>query len=165
MRLLLLIGVSLVCLLLVGLLMASANNPAIASSLATMNKANFKVDTVIKAIQPQPIKYYVFLSLSMPQNSLQAWTAQANKNHIPVVLRGFVENDLKKTLNRIQAINPKHPPKIEINPLLFKRFNIHQAPAVVRVYQHQITQLYGDTDLAYALAQLEKKSLDSKPHD
>lgn len=76
---------------------------------------------------------YVFVSSSMSTTSLQQWFSQAQALHIPLVLRGFVNNNLMNTKIWIKQLveNNKKKGGFEIDPPLFEKYHITGVPAVV----------------------------------
>ncbi|MCF6768413.1 type-F conjugative transfer system pilin assembly protein TrbC [Thiotrichales bacterium 19S11-10] len=79
----------------------------------------------------------LLVSFSMPKSLLIQMIDQAHDYNIPVVIRGLIDNDFKKTVETIleikdQAIN-KHLKfdGIRIDPVWFKQFDIKAVPALV----------------------------------
>lgn len=83
----------------------------------------------------------VFVSLSMPDQTLQAINQQAARLKVPVFIRGFYHNDLTATVNRIAEIMgidltaPKAKQQafggFSIDPVRFEAFGITEVPAFV----------------------------------
>lgn len=111
----------------------------------------------------------IFVSFSMPKQSLEQWLAVSNQLHIPLVLRGMIDNSIKKTEAAIIPLVKKVHGGFQINPVLFRSFNIEQVPAIVVVNHHgchtdaecgdkkQFDVIYGQTTMNYALSQLSEK--------
>lgn len=111
----------------------------------------------------------IFVSFSMPKQSLEQWLAVSNQLHIPLVLRGMIDNSIKKTEQAIIPLVKKVHGGFQINPVLFRSFDISQVPAIVVVNHHgchtdaecgdkkQFDVIYGQTTLNYALSQLSQK--------
>ena len=96
-------------------------------SLHALNKAS-KKSNVIK----EQHNLFVFVSFSMPDISLKQWLNQASKLQARVILRGFKDNSLKESIKKITSITKNSNTRgFEINPDLFKVFNIKRVPAVV----------------------------------
>jgi conjugal transfer pilus assembly protein TrbC len=117
--------------------------------------------------EPDPSGLLVFVSFSMSEQSLKAWTRQAKKAGGTLVLRGLVENSLKKTLERVQQVlGSDNLYVLNIDPVAFKTFAITAVPAVVVTEAQQgITPeqssevpnfdvIYGDVGLSYALKKI-----------
>ncbi len=108
----------------------------------------------------------VFVSFSMPKQSLQAWARQAKKAGGTLVLRGLVENSLRKTLLQIKdVLGAENLNTLNIDPVAFETFGIHTVPAVIVTNQTEVPALalsdtprfdviYGDVGLAYALKKI-----------
>ena len=84
----------------------------------------------------QPGQMMIFVTLSMPTQSLAEIVQQANKYNIPVVLRGLYKNTYKDTVNRIQdvltTIDRDHPVGgFSIDPNWFEAYKITKVPAFV----------------------------------
>lgn len=100
----------------------------------------------------------VFVSLSMPNSSIQAWIEDANQYQATVVLRGLVNNSLKETIARMKSLFTEETLMgIRIDPNAFRRYNIEAVPAVVvdDASTNSYTVIYGDTSLASALKSLD----------
>ena len=78
----------------------------------------------------------IFVSLGMPTVALRQIAEQAHHYGIPVMIQGFLQNDLRKTQQRIlEILYPKNQKPIiggyVIDPNWFKRYRITQVPAFV----------------------------------
>lgn len=78
----------------------------------------------------------VFVSLGMPVLSLREIITDANRLHVPVVVRGVLNNDFKASAKVLYDV--LHPPGqdpipggVEIDPVWFEGYGIEQVPAVV----------------------------------
>ena len=78
---------------------------------------------------PQAI---VFISFSMPALALRQTLRQAHHYHLPVVIRGLINNNFRTTVYRLFELT-KHKDQggVAIDPLWFRQFGITQVPAVV----------------------------------
>jgi len=82
----------------------------------------------------------IFVSLGMPTIALRQIAEQAHHYGIPVMIQGFVQNDLQKTQQRIlEILQPNNQKPIiggyVIDPNWFKRYHITQVPAFVATSQ------------------------------
>lgn len=76
----------------------------------------------------------IFVSFSMPTQSLEAYLRDAKKIHASVVIRGLIDNSFQKTYKRIaDLVKASGGDGVELNPIWFKRFGIQVVPAVVVV--------------------------------
>lgn len=82
--------------------------------------------------QKQENAVMVFISFSMPKQSIIAYLQDAQKIHASVFIRGLVNNSFKETFKIIsQLVTEAGGGGIALDPLAFKAFNIHQAPSIV----------------------------------
>ncbi len=132
---------------------------------STLTGEKAKALTANRSVIPGS-ELFVFISFSMSEQSLKAWAQQLTKTGGTLVLRGLIENSLKKTLAQVQqvfgadAINAIH-----IDPVAFKTFGISAVPAVVisQAIQNASSEpikkpvfdvVYGDVGLSYALKKI-----------
>ena len=84
----------------------------------------------------------LFVSLGMPDLVLKQYLRQANAYHIPVIIRGLYTakdhdggqvGSFRDTVDRIKGLVGKDTKNqgVEINPVLFKQFNIQVVPSLV----------------------------------
>jgi len=118
---------------------------------------------------PHPL---IFVSFSMTDDSLRALLAEARKTGSPLVLRGLVDNSMKRTVARLGELlgtgnsrdtTGEPTPSLAIDPTLFERFGVNKVPTFVLpldtiapctpegcpVPAH--LKVAGDVSLAYAL--------------
>ena len=102
---------------------------------------------------PTSAQLLIFISFSMPEESLKALAKQAKKVGGVLVLRGLVDNSVKKTLAKIVAVFGKEELNgLTIDPLGFQDFGIKAVPAiVVTESSKKFDIIYGDVSLYYAL--------------
>jgi type-F conjugative transfer system pilin assembly protein TrbC len=129
------------------------------------------------ANQPYDSELLIFVSFSMPEQSLKLWAEQASRVGCPLLLQGFVDNDLTKTTAKTQSLfGQKANVEISIDPENFQKFNIDVVPAVVIVEPEMAKSetvglekedkdgtlvpyfdvVYGDTALEEALKRIAK---------
>lgn len=103
----------------------------------------------------------IFVSFSMPKESLKEWMMEANEIHAPLIIRGLVKNSFKETTNQVASLLTNHQGGVQLDPELFKRFGIRQVPAVVVTDTNCLPSqtctfdvIYGDVTLAYALEKI-----------
>lgn len=101
----------------------------------------------------------VFVSFSMPEQSLKLWAEQAATLNAPLLLRGFVENSLIKTTAKTQSVFDNAGVDLFIDPESFEKFSITQVPAVVLVSSapSAFDVARGDVTLRDALALIATK--------
>lgn len=87
-----------------------------------------------KASLPQVM---LFVSLGMPTTLLRQYVTEAHALSVPLVLRGFIDNDLKKTTSRIHDIltDSKTGQKIiggfVVDPIWYRRYAITVVPTLI----------------------------------
>ena len=108
----------------------------------------------------------VFLSFSMPEKSLHAWLLQCKTSGATPVIRGLIHNSFKETMQVIQRLSQTTGVGMQLDPILFKTFEITKVPAVIYVKDAPICsanmnckpitydRLYGDVTLDYALEKM-----------
>ncbi|MBX3709466.1 MAG: type-F conjugative transfer system pilin assembly protein TrbC [Gammaproteobacteria bacterium] len=106
----------------------------------------------------------IFVSFSMPDESLKGWMREAKIIDAPVVVRGFINNSFKDTINKISVLTKDNQGGVQVDPTLFQRFQIVKVPAVVVVKEPNCLPgmsctldydiVYGDVTLSYALKKI-----------
>jgi conjugal transfer pilus assembly protein TrbC len=107
----------------------------------------------------------VFISFSMPKNSLRGWIKQADKIQAPVIIRGLHHNSFRDTTKAVIEMIPDNHGGVQLDPTLFKRFHIEKVPAVVVIDSECLSDqqcnvfhvVYGDVTLDYALKEIAKQ--------
>lgn len=115
---------------------------------------------------------FILVSFSMPRESIERLAAQANKAGATLVLRGMVDDSLKKTAETVADFLKRYPgAQFQIDPTVFKRFAVAQVPAFVISTQaadakacgkecdprNTFSSVAGDVTLDYALEYLAKQ--------
>lgn len=112
----------------------------------------------------------IFVSFSMPTESLKRIVAQARKVGASVVLNGFKENSLQKTAMAIKDLGEMGG-NVLINPNAFVKYKVQVVPVVVLVKADAIDQVdnqgcalpdtyisvAGDVSLDYSLEEIGKQ--------
>lgn len=73
----------------------------------------------------------VFISLSMPQPTLQRLVDQAARARATVLIRGLINGSLRDTVARVQALIGSRPVAVQIDPRAFDRYAITRVPSFV----------------------------------
>ncbi len=112
-------------------------------------------------IEPQLL---VFVSFSMPEQSLKLWAEQAVKINGKLLLRGFIDDSLQKTTEETLRLFKDLRVDFLIHPEDFEKFNIQTVPAVVianpdncfeeRCPAPEFDVVYGDTSIEDALKRI-----------
>lgn len=121
----------------------------------------------------------IFVSFSLPEDSLRALLAEAGRTGSPLVLRGLVDNSMQRTAARLGELlgtkndreaSAESTPSLAIDPTLFERFDVDKVPAFVLpqdtiapctpegcpVPEH--LKVAGDVSLAYALGVMAREA-------
>lgn len=99
----------------------------------------------------------VFVSFSMPELSLRELSKASKKYNAKLILRGIYKESFRKTAEKILEIDKKGL-SLEINPKLFKQYEIKQVPTFVLIEGgDEISRLSGNVTLEYAKSELEKE--------
>ncbi|MHA3699945.1 type-F conjugative transfer system pilin assembly protein TrbC [Yersinia enterocolitica] len=103
----------------------------------------------------------VFVSFSMPREELVQRVRDAAELGIPVVIRGMVEGDMRATANAVAGlVKETNTGGVQIDPTLFRQYNISAVPVLVVVCGHQgekVDRLQGDIRLRDALGRVTEE--------
>lgn len=126
--------------------------------------------SIAKRIKNTESGLFIFVSFSMPRQSLVSYLSTAKKIHAHVVMRGLVDNSFKTTFKEISGlVEEAHGGGIQLDPVLFKTFHITEVPAVVILSDNQnvtVNQpdsagqfdvITGDIPLAFALKEIRDR--------
>lgn len=73
-----------------------------------------------------------FVSLGIPEEGLLPMLSDATRLGIPATIRGWLNNDLRKTANRMFELSKKQKDiGVQIDPTLFEQYGITAVPALV----------------------------------
>jgi conjugal transfer pilus assembly protein TrbC len=115
---------------------------------------------------------FVMVSFSMPRESIERLAEQASKAGATLVLRGMVDDSLKKTAETVADYLKRYPgAQFQIDPTVFKRFAVTQVPTFVLSSaprdattcgkecdpRNTFASVSGDVTLDYALEYLAKR--------
>ena len=90
------------------------------------------LSTSVMAEMKQSNSVIIFVSFSMPRQSLIAYLHDANKIHASIVVLGLVNNSLKETVGTISSlVKEAGGGGVELNPLVFTTFHITKVPSVI----------------------------------
>lgn len=140
--------------------------------LPDANLSKFKAE-FLKGKKSPINQLMIFISISMPKNSLIQYSEQANKAGGVLVLRGIINNSFKDTAKFILSLN-KMGVRAIIDPLSFKNFNINHVPQVVVIKDGHgckdgrcsntplHDKISGNISLQYALELISKRGRFSK---
>lgn len=115
----------------------------------------------------------IFVSFSMPNESIKGWINDAEKIHAPVLIRGLVNNSFKETTKKMIVLSEDNHGGVQLDPQLFKALDIKQVPAVVVTKNIQCVTtktcggtydvVSGDVHLEYALEKIVRQKDELSP--
>lgn len=116
----------------------------------------------------------VFISLSMPQATLQRLVDQASRAKASILIRGLTKGSLRDTVAQVQSLIGQRKVAIQIDPQAFERYTVVQVPSFVIVRSgarlastpacaygscaspEDFVRLAGDVSLDYALSHIQR---------
>ena len=116
---------------------------------------------------------FVFVSLSMPQATLQRLVDQAARAKASVFIRGLVSGSLRDTVTQVQSLIGQRDVAVQIDPQAFDRFAIERVPSFVLVRDgtrpvscasgtcappEGFVRTSGDVSLDYALEHMQHRA-------
>lgn len=108
-------------------------------SFCILSSTQASTDTTDNTISNEVV---VFVSFSMPINSLQEWSIQAQKIHAPLVIRGLVNDSFLDTQKAVkQIIGSVNKGGVVVDPRLFQQYHITQVPSVLIRHKNNSTCL------------------------
>ena len=104
-------------------------------------------------------KIYVFVSFSMPKESIESLLKEAPKQNAVLVLRGLKNNSFKETAKIIKDFYDKENAEsagFEINPELFEKHAINHVPVFLNTSNQN--RLSGNVTLSFAVQKLKEEA-------
>lgn len=111
----------------------------------------------------------VFVSFSMPESLIVQVLRDAKAHHMPVVIRGLIDNSFAKTTATLFDLAKKYKGigGVQIAPQYFKTFGITEVPAVLSIVNHDSCTadhcpndhffvVYGNEHIEQALSQIDR---------
>lgn len=104
-----------------------------------------------------------FVSFSIPETQLVAVMQEAERNQLPIFIRGLINNDMKTTANAVQYLVQKHGIRgVNIDPMRFDYYGIKAVPALVKKCGSQFDVVYGNGSINHALDLIEREGVCKK---
>lgn len=134
------------------------------------------VNKAKQAAQAEPATptLLVFVSFSMPMESLKRMAAHVERAGAAMVLRGLVEDEngrpsFQATGAEAAKLGMEKGQGFSVNPMVFTKYGIHQVPAFVLLTQDDCQTcgeafvprhmtIFGDVSLDYALRAMQQRS-------
>ncbi len=98
----------------------------------------------LPATNPDMPELMVFISFSLPRETLQRIVSQSEKSGAVLVLRGLKGNSLTKMGEEIAKLVGDRNVTAIIHPPAFKQFNVKQVPSLVLARSGQASKITGD---------------------
>lgn len=102
-------------------------------------------------------KYYVFISSTIPKQSLIQILEQSKKINAEVVLRGFINNSHKVTTETFQDLINITQYGVIVDPELFTKYQITKVPTFVIAKGDQYDKLAGNISWQEAIEIITRK--------
>jgi type-F conjugative transfer system pilin assembly protein TrbC len=105
----------------------------------------------------------VFISLSMPKESLQNYYVEAKQFNTTLLIRGFIDDSLSKTVSYFKTAQDEGV-MVQVDPHSFEKFNITQVPTIIIKDGKCLPntscaydKITGNVSLRYALEKIERE--------
>jgi len=140
--------------------------------LSTFQKLKPEEDDI--SIPGSKLQLYYFISFSMPEQSLRKAVEDAERIQAILVLRGMKDDSMRETLKTIKEYIGERTVQFQIDPVLYREFNINLVPALALAEspecqacgkgQMTVQPVFGDVSISYALTEMKRHSpQDLKP--
>ncbi len=105
-------------------------------------------------------KLYVFISFSLPENTMKALIEQSRKSDAILVFRGMHEGSLKKTTAKLLELDRQGVNAV-IDPKLFEKYRVESVPTFVLTNACEnctafVDKMSGNVPLEYFLTEVTK---------
>lgn len=99
-----------------------------------------------------------FVSLGIPEEGLLPMLADANRLGVPATIRGWLNNDLRKTAARMFELSKKNNDiGVQIDPTLFAQYGITAVPALVVTCPGHVDVIRGSLPLQAMLQKVAEQ--------
>ena len=95
-------------------------------------------------------KYLIFVSFSMPPESIKSLYVDSKKYNATLIMRGLIDGSFKKTTKELQNLGVE----LQIDPNLFKEYKITKVPTIVKVFEHDFNTISGNISFECAKERL-----------
>lgn len=107
-----------------------------------------------KAEKQGPARTLIFVSLSMPKESLKGLFKEAEQQQAYLVMRGLKNNSFKETAEILKEFQIG----VSIDPALFEKYHIRAVPTFVKIDDKEPLVLKGNVTLTYANQKFKEAS-------
>ena len=102
--------------------------------------------------KPYDSSFYIFVSFSMPKETLKSLAIEAKRHNAFLVIRGIIENSFLKTSIFLKELGEG----IVLDPLLFRDYNVVVVPTFIEAQPTGYRKISGNITLAYALEKFKE---------
>ena len=95
---------------------------------------------------------YIFVSFSMPKETLKALAIEAKKYGAVLLIRGLISNSFLKTATFIKDLEEG----VILDPLLFREYKVGVVPTFIEAHQAGYKKIRGNITLSYALSKFKE---------
>jgi len=111
---------------------------------------SYQQDLKTEQIKPDQNQYLIFISLSMPPESIKSLYLESLNQNATLVMCRLIEGSFKKTAAKLQDLKVV----AQINPKLFKEYQIERVPTILAIAGNTHHQLAGNISFGYAKTKL-----------
>ncbi|CAO4835083.1 MAG: hypothetical protein FADNKDHG_01552 [Holosporales bacterium] len=94
----------------------------------------------------------IFISKSMPEESLKEMAYYAKRNNVRLVIQGMIDGSMLKTADFVEKLG--YP--IDIYPPLFQKYEIRKVPVFMERTDHKIVMLKGNVKPTFAFKRIKE---------
>lgn len=110
-----------------------------------------KASQVLPDLERPIAPFITFVSFSMPEDSLKAILNQTRQIGGQVVMRGLLNNSFTDTANMLASFSEQGSPGFNVDPKLFKTYDIKSVPTFVLTNEDQFDKISGNLSLSATL--------------
>ena len=112
---------------------------------------------MLLSIEANAVEHYVFISLSMPKQSIKQLLEQSKELDAQVVLRGFINNSHKTTAEFMQDLVTTAQYGLIVDPELFSKYEVTKVPTFVVANNNEYDKLSGNISWFDAINIIKKR--------
>lgn len=94
----------------------------------------------------------IFISKSMPEESLKEMAFYAKKNNVRLIVQGMVDGSMMKTAAFVEKLG--HP--VDIDPPLFQKYEIKKVPVFMERTEQKVVMLKGNVKPTFAFEKIKE---------
>jgi len=98
-------------------------------------------------------KLYIFVSFSMPKETLKALAVEAKHHKAVLIIRGLIHNSFLKTTVFLKELGEG----VVLDPLLFRDYNVVVVPTFIEAQRVGYRKISGNITLAYVLQKFKEE--------